>query len=390
MLVAVVLAAVVFASTRGPAVPVGTAVRTGIAQHIVASGRVRVATRVAVAAEIGGRVVAIPVREGDRVAAGDILLRLDDAEARAAVAEARAALAQAVARVDEVRRVTAVVAGEASREAAVNLERAEAELARVRRLAGAGALPTTTLEDAERAVAVARAQKEAADARDAAASAEGVELRLAEAAVAQAQAAVAGAEARLARTTIRAPHDGRVLVRMVEPGDTVRAGDVLFELAADGATELVIEPDERNLAWLRVGQAAKASADAFPADVFDATVSYVAPAVDPSRGSIEVRLLVPDPPAYLRPDMTVSVDLEVAAKDDVIAIPSDAIRRDGDRPFIFVVDGRRVRRQPVAVGLSGEGYSEIVDGLEPGARIVLATPLALGDGDRIRPIEREP
>ncbi|MFO7303030.1 MAG: biotin/lipoyl-binding protein, partial [Acidobacteriota bacterium] len=186
----------VFASTRGPAVPVGTAVRTGIAQHIVASGRVRVATRVAVAAEIGGRVVAIPVREGDRVAAGDILLRLDDAEARAAVAEARAALAQAVARVDEVRRVTAVVAGEASREAAVNLERAEAELARVRRLAGAGALPTATLEDAERAVAVARAQKEAADARDAAASAEGVELRLAEAAVAQAQAAVAGAEAR--------------------------------------------------------------------------------------------------------------------------------------------------------------------------------------------------
>lgn len=373
--------------TRGTAVPVGRAIRTAIAQHIVASGRVRVATRVEIAAEIGGRVVEVAVREGDRVRAGDLLLRLDEREARAAVAEARAALGRAVAQADQVGRVSAVVADEAAREAAINLDRARTELARLGRLAAAGAVAPAALEDAERAVEVARAQKDAADARNAATTGDGADARLAEAAVEQARAALAGAEARLGRTRLNAPHDGHVLIRTVEPGDTIQAGTVLFELGADGVTELVIEPDERNLAWMRVGQHAKASADAFPDETFDAEISHIAPAVDPVRGSVEVRLHVPDPPPYLRPDMTVSVDLEVAAKPDVVAVPSDAIRGDTGAAFVFVADEGRARRQPVRTGIRGEGHTEVTDGLVEGMPVVLATPLALEDGDRIDPVE---
>jgi HlyD family secretion protein len=375
--------------TRGATVPVGRAIRTGIAQHFVASGRVRVATRVALTAETGGRVLEVTVNEGDRIRAGDRLLRLDDREARAAVAEARAALNQAAARVDQVQQVSAVVAGQAAREAAVALERAETELARVRTLAAAGAVAAATLEDAQRAVDVARAQRDAAEARDAATGREGADLSLAEAAVEQARAAVASAEARLARTRVTAPHDGQVLARAVERGDTIQTGAVLFELAADGVTELVIEPDERHLAWIRIGQEARASADAFPGDTFGARVSYVAPAVDPARGSVEVRLLVPDPPAYLRPDMTVSVDLEVAAKAGIIAVPSEAVREAGGAAFVFVVDSGRARRRPVSLGIRGEGHTEITGGLEEGTAVVLATPVALEDGDRLDPIDDE-
>jgi HlyD family secretion protein len=375
--------------TRGATVPVGRAIRTGIAQHFVASGRVRVATRVALTAETGGRVLEVTVNEGDRIRAGDRLLRLDDREARAAVAEARAALNQAAARVDQVQQVSAVVAGQAAREAAVALERAETELARVRTLAAAGAVAAATLEDAQRAVDVARAQRDAAEARDAATGREGADLSLAEAAVEQARAAVASAEARLARTRVTAPHDGQVLARAVERGDTIQTGAVLFELAADGVTELVIEPDERHLAWIRIGQEARASADAFPRDTFGARVSYIAPAVDPARGSVEVRLRVPDPPAYLRPDMTVSVDLEVASKADVIAVPSEAVREGDAEAFVFVVGDGRARRRPVSLGIRGEGHTEITRGLEEGTAVVLATPLALEDGDRLDPIDDE-
>ena len=126
--------------------------------------------------------------------------------------------------------------------------------------------------------------------------------------------------------------EARLLVVEDEPNirellaTSLRFAGFEVHVAGDGATEIVIEPDERNLAWLRVDQSGKASADAYPDQVFDARITYIAPAVDRQRGSIEVRLAVPEPPATLRPDMTVSVDLTVASANNVFTLPSDSIR----------------------------------------------------------------
>ena len=76
----------------------------------------------------------------------------------------------------------------------------------------------------------------------------------------------------------------------------------LLTMAVDAAAQIVFSPDEKNLATIAVGQRARASADAFPRDAFDAEVAWIAPAVDPQRGSVEVRLRVPSPPPFLRPD----------------------------------------------------------------------------------------
>ena len=84
-------------------------------------------------------------------------------------------------------------------------------------------------------------------------------------------------------------------------------------------------------------QKARASADAFPQDAFDAVVSYIAPAVDPQRGSVEVRLRVPAAPKILKPDMTVSVDLTVAAKPKALTLPTDAVRGvTSETPWVLV------------------------------------------------------
>ena len=165
----------------------------------------------------------------------------------------------------------------------------------------------------------------------------------------------------------------------------MRAGDTLFELAGDGETEIVIEPDERNLAWIRVGQTGKASADAFPEELFDAQITYIAPAVDRQRGSIEVRLRVPDPPATLRPDMTVSVDLTVASKKDVLTVPTDAIRDAATpAPWLSVVDAGAVVRRDVTLGITGEGQSEIASGVSEGDLVALSSAQALEPGQRVR------
>ena len=173
--------------------------------------------------------------------------------------------------------------------------------------------------------------------------------------------------------------------RHVDPGDIVRPGDALLELAGDDETELVIEPDERNLAWIRVGQTGTASADAYPDQTFEAEITYIAPAVDRQRGSIEVRLRVPDPPAVLRPDMTVSVDLTVASKQNALTVPSDAIRDAATAtPWVLVVEGGVARRRDVTLGIAGEGQSEIRSGVSEGAIAVLATERALEPGERVR------
>jgi HlyD family secretion protein len=190
---------------------------------------------------------------------------------------------------------------------------------------------------------------------------------------------------RLAQTRVVAPQTGVVLVRHVDAGDVVRPGDALFEFAGDGATEVVIEPDERNLAWLRVDQSGKASADAYPDQVFDARITYIAPAVDRQRGSIEVRLAVPEPPATLRPDMTVSVDLTVASANNVFTLPSDAIRDAATAaPWVFVVEDGAVVRRNVGLGIAGEGRSEIVSGVAEGDLVVVSSARTLEPGQRVR------
>lgn len=370
---------------RGPLVDVATVTRNDIEQHLVASGRVRVVTRVALTAQVAGRITRMPAREGQRVQPGDLLAQIDDREARAEVAEARAAVAQARGRVEQLREVGAVVAGEQLREAEANLIRAQSEFVRIEALGKTGVVSAREVDEARRALDVAAAARSAARAQQQGTTAEGADARVAAGALRETEARLDAAQVRLAQTRVVAPQAGLVLGRQVEAGDIVRAGDTLFELAGKGETEIVIEPDERNLAWLRVGQAGRASADAFPDRLFDAEITYIAPAVDRQRGSIEVRLLVPDPPATLRPDMTVSVDLTVASKKDVLTVPTDAIRDAATTaPWVSVVEAGSVVRRDVTLGITGEGQSEIASGVSEGELVARAPARTLEPGQRVR------
>ncbi len=342
-------------------------------------------TRVPLSSQLAGRIVAVRAVEGRRVRAGELLLQLDDTEARAAVAQARAAADQAAGRVEQLRKVGAIVTTEASRQAATNLARAETELARSETLFTAGLIARIDIDEARRSVEIARAQKSAVDAQKVAAAPGGVDSAVAMSALLESQARLAAATARLTQARVLAPRNGIILSRSVEPGATVQPGATLLEMAADGETQVVIEPDERNLAWIRLGQKGRASADTYPREVFDAEVNYIAPAVDARRGSIEVRLRVPAPPGFLKPDMTVSVDLTVASKSQVLTVPSDAVRGAATAsPWVPVVEGGRIARRNVVLGIRGDGHIEIESGLDEGAEIVLSPGVPLEPGQRVR------
>jgi HlyD family secretion protein len=200
-----------------------------------------------------------------------------------------------------------------------------------------------------------------------------------------ARADVATIEARLAQTRILAPADAVVLRRSVEPGDVAQPGATLLELATLGDTTIRIDPDESTLALLREGLPALASAEVFPEERFEAVVASIAPSVDVDRGTIDVRLRVVSPPAYLRTDMTVSVEVEAARQPDVLTLPADAVRDIGTgSPWVLRVEGDRVVRRGVRIGLRGQDVVEIREGIAEGDRVVPTTEAGVADGMRVR------
>ncbi len=361
--------------------------RRELVQTVVASGRVETPLRVEVGSQVTGAIAAIPVAEGQAVKAGQVLIELEHGEASAAVEQARAAVAQAGARLQQVRVVNLPVAEQALRQAQANLVTLRRQHQRSEQLFARGFIGQAALDEALRNLQVAESQAASARVQAASQGEHGSELLLATAALEQARAALRVAQARLAYTTIAAPVDGVLIARNAERGDVVQPGKVLMVLSPAGRTQLVVQIDERNIALLRLGQGALASADAYPGQRFGARLAYVNPAVDPQRGSLEVKFDVPQPPAYLRQDMTVSVDVEVARRPNAIVVPTETLHESaGGAPWVLKVAAGRLRRQPVTLGAAGGGNTEVVAGLQPGELVAPATGAGAAEGARVRPV----
>ncbi|HVT35319.1 MAG TPA: efflux RND transporter periplasmic adaptor subunit [Nevskiaceae bacterium] len=369
----------------GSPVPVYVVQSGALTQTVVASGRVTTPARVAVGAEITGRVARIPVAEGQRVQAGALLIQLEDRDQRAAVAQALAARVQAQAHLQSIRDYEFPVARQTLAQALADAQQAREHLERAQQLRAQGYIGQAELDDVRTADDNALARVSAASLQVAAKQPGGSDVVLAQAALAQAQAGLVLAQAALAHTRVHAAAAGTLVAREVEEGDVVQPGHELMALAVDGDTLIEAQIDEKNLSLLAPGQAARVSADAFAQRRFDAQLVYVNPGVDAARGSVEVKLRVPQPPAYLRQDMTVSVDLEVAQRAHALTVPADALREDGSGSWLLVLERGRAQRRAVRVGLRGQGRIEILDGVSAGEQVIspVAAP-ALKPGDRAR------
>lgn len=387
ILTAVLLAGLLAVRTwMGPRVPAWSVVQRPLVQTIVASGQVRSPHRVSIGAQVTGTVVQVPVEDGQAVAAGMPLLRLDAREARAALGQAERAVTQAQARVRQLRELDEPVAELARSQAQANHDTAQRALQRNRELQAKGFIGQAALDESARAAEVARAQLRSAEQQLLAARRGGSAEAAAVSALQAAQAAAEAARARLAYTVVRAPVAGTLIGRSVEAGDVVQPGKVLMVLAPAGAPQLVVQIDEKNMRLLQPGQAALASADAAPQQRFAARVAYVHPGVDAQRGSVETRLDIAQAPAFLRQDMTVSVDIEVARRASAVLVPADAVRGlDGPAPWVLKVEAGRVLRSPVRLGLRSAGWCEVLDGLQAGDTVLPATATS-AEGARVRPV----
>jgi len=356
--------------------------RAALQRTLQFSARVATTSRVNVGSTLTGRVATVHVREGDAVQQGQTLLQLETDELRTALAQAQASARQAQARVAGLRASGRMVARAQSEQAAATLRAAERELARTQQLIAQGFISQARLDDARRAVEVARAQQASAQAQVQAVAESGADLAQAQAQQAQSLAAVEAGQARLAQTTVRAPTDGRVLLRSVEPGQIVQPGAALLSLALAGPTQLVAQVDERFLDQLQVGQPASVVADAFATQPFAARVLSIAPAVDAQRGAIEVKLAPEQtPPAFLREDMTLSVEVLTGERASALVLPLSALQGDG---AVWVLADGRVQARPVRLGLRTLDAAEVLEGLTEGEQVLVGATAKPGQRARAR------
>ena len=392
---AFLLAAAALAAYFGRNALLGTPVETvevlraDLIQTVVASGRVMSPRRVRVGAVITGRVVAIPVTEGQAVKKGAELVVLEDKDVRAALAQAQAGVAQAEAKVRQLREVGFPAAQQALLQAEATLTQVRGQFDRTKRLQAQGFVGQSQLDDAQRNLDVAQSQARAARVQVETNSTRGSDFAMAMTALEQARAAERVAQAKLPDMVVRAPVDGVLISRNVEVGDIVQPGKELFLLAPAGETQVIVQIDERNLSQLSLGQKALGSADAFPGRRFPAELIYINPGIDALRGSVEVRLRVPTPPDYLRQDMTVSADIEVARRAQAVVAPTEAVRdATTAQPWVLAVRNGRAERVPVKVGLRGDGRLEVLEGAAPGDALVPASLGLITAGQKVRALPR--
>lgn len=373
LLIIVLLLAVGFALFRwwqGPVVPSYTLSAMPLVQNVVATGRVATVSRAQVGSEISAVVLQRLVQEGDQVKPGDLLVVLKSDELLAQVKQAELALTELASS-----RRPQAAAELASAKA--QLEQASREAAR-RRNAEAGILSREEVEQAVEAERVARNNYETARVKATALAAGQVEEALL-------REQLAVAQAQLAKTKIRAAVAGTVLTRDVEPGDLVQPGQTLFTIALTGNTEIRVPLDERNLPQLALQQNATVISDAYPDQSFPARINFIAPSIDPQRGTVEVRLTVNPVPDFLRQDMTVSVNVETAKRARALAIPNDALSSiKGDKAVVFMGRDGKIQRQQITLGLRGLAMSEVKSGLSEGDQVLADGESSLEDGTRVR------
>jgi HlyD family secretion protein len=370
----------------GPAVVVDQVRPGNLVETVVASGHVETPFRAEIGSQITGTVDDVLVQEGERVSKGQPLIALESRELKATVVQAQGAVAQAEARMRQLDELTLPSAREALTQAQANLLNARQTFERTSHLAENGYATRAALDDAQKTLDVAQTQVRTAEFQVYTASPGGSDYVMAQTQLNQAHANLETAESRLGYATISAPRDGVLITRNVERGAVVQPGKALLVLAPSGEVQLVLQIDERNLGKLSLGQKALASADAYPDQRFAAVVSYINPGVDITRASVEVKLTVADPPDYLRQDMTVSVDIAVAAKDHALVLPIRSVHDvlSGQPWVLGIKDGRAVKR-PVRLGLRGNSHMEILEGMTESEA---AIPLNSGvlTGQRVRAV----
>lgn len=405
LLVAVIAVVAIGAANRGGKgtnVRIEEVQRRDLVASVTGSGQIHAHTKVDLSADITGRIVRLAVKEGQMVTKGQFLLEIDPSTYQAAVQRQQAAVY--AARADLARAQANATQARSNHQRSAEIRNANATL-----------VSDEQMEQLRTAMEVNDALFEAARFQ-----------------VAQAEAALRDARSNLSKTTIVAPMSGRVTRLNVEQGETAIMGTLnkdaatLLTISDMGVLETKVRVDETQVARISVGDSAVVEIDAFPDTIFNGRVVEISnssirrstPGQTDQAVDYEVRIQLVNAPAETRPDFSATAKIITAQRQNVLAIPIISLtvqenesasagdtaataamgrapvrqvgRRDVEGVFV-VGEDHKVAFRPVRIGIAGEEYFEVLEGLTENERIVAGSYQAirgLKDGTLVREQQR--
>jgi RND family efflux transporter MFP subunit len=372
-----------------PAVHARTAVirPVTVTEQFQAPGTVQAKTHTVLSARVFGQILALPVREGDRVRNGQLVAEIESREASAQLRRAQAGEIEARRALEEadgaIRAAEAAVrAAAASRDLAF-ATRSRYDILRTRR-----SVSPQEFDEVD-----TRYKAAAEDALRAAETLEATRARRMQvlARIEQAEAEVETAQVTLGYMRITSPIDGVITSRKADPGVLATPGMPLVEIDDDSSYQLECMIEESRAAAVRVGQKARVQIDALSTPV-DAVVSLVVPASDPATRTYTIKLDLALQPTARRELRSGSFGraLLPGVERQALIVPEPALIRRGQLVGIYVVQDDAALLRLVKTGRRYEPGIEILSGLSEGARVIIAPVGELADGSRIIEAERAP
>jgi multidrug efflux pump subunit AcrA (membrane-fusion protein) len=356
--------------------------------HFIAS--VEPSVQTTVGAEVAGRVIALAVDEGQRVARDALLVRLDPVPREIQRREALAVVARAQEELDKLRRGSrpeevAQREAEAAEQAAL-LERAQHDYQRARKLYDDQiiSLAELQLRESEYRATRQRHQRTLEALRMARAGPRAEEIAQAAAELEAARARADRIADEIRRGSILAPVAAFVVRKRVDVGAWVQPGTPVVDLVALDPVQLTGPVGEREIRRVQPGQRATATLDAFPGRSFAGTVTAVVPVASAESRTFPVKVTVANPEALLKAGMFARVAVRTGGDRTGLFVPKDAVVRRAGQPFVFVVGSDTVRMVRVETGVEAAGLVEVRgDGLAAGQRAVTLGSELLQPGARV-------
>jgi HlyD family secretion protein len=381
-----------YSSLRRKDVPVRADAATlgTITSTIATNGKVEALDTFEAHAPAATTVRRVLVHEGDHVKAGQLLVELEDFNARAEAAKAQASLKGAESEIQ------AAQTGATANTAQLDKARAEVESARrnlqaLQRLQQTGAASVAEVQAAqtrlETSQADLRALQQKADPRAAE-----TDVARARAQQDEARAALSAAGEMLRNTNIRAPRAGTVYSLPVRAGQFLQAGDLIVAVADLSHIQVRAFVDEPEIGKLSPGQRVNITWDAIPGRTWQGTLTRVPTSITQvgSRNVGQITTTVENTDRKLLPNVNVSVNVITAERENVVTVPREAVHQQGNEHFVYEVADGKLQQRDVTMGISNLTRIEITSGVKAGTTIALAstTNQSLRAGLRVRIIQR--
>ena len=367
--------------------------KSAISRTLELTGEFVAIEDVVIAAMVDGPIVCCPWREGDRVKAGQKLVEIDRLVYRANVQSAEAAVKVARAKLDDMESGTRPEEIAKQKESVRQLEEstayAKGDFERTAKLVESGALPgeameKTRVEYVSQATRLAAAREqlkmlEAGSTKTA--------LAVQQAVLDEAEARLDLEKARLAECVIEAPFSGVITKAYVRPGDMASAKSRLIEVANLSSVVARFAVPEAFTAQVRTGMALEARLDAYQGKVFSGRVIRVYPDIDRRMRTRTVEAKVDGIPEVM-PGMFARLTLKLKQADDAVVVPLAALvtTPDGDKAVFVVKDGKALRKK-VKTGIEASDRIQLLEGINPGDKVIVSGHKDLKDGMDVRVIE---